>query len=150
MTTKKPGKTRPPRLRQVWPAVEPEHQPRLGYSRDAKLRKVRDLLAWRSLRTEVLGSRLLQNPAWDALLHIYAGELANCAVTLSELASALETSTAAADRWVRVLEAEGLVDRRASSESALAAVQLTDHGIGGMHALFELLPGRGYSGALSA
>jgi DNA-binding MarR family transcriptional regulator len=138
-----------PRLRQVWPPVGPEDHPRLGYRRDEKLRKAKDLLAWRSMRTEVLGSTLLHDPAWELLLHIYAGELANCAVTPPELAAALQTSVASVERWLRALHGEGLVDQSSHSETS-SPVRLTDHGIGGMHALFELLPCRGSPGALSA
>lgn len=140
----------PPRLRQVWPPVEPQGQQRLGSRPDAKLRQVRGVLGWRSMRAEVLGSRLLYDPAWEVLLHIYAAELADCTTTLPLLAAAMETSASTLQRWVRALEDEGLIKQEPFSGPTPAAIRLTDHGIGGMHALFELLPARGSPSALSA
>lgn len=148
--TENDGVRTPPKLRQIWPPIESGEQPRLGSRRDAKLRKVSDLLAWRSLRAEVLGCNLLNDPAWDLLLHVYAAELANRPVTLLELASALRINASSVHRWARALEEEGLVELGQSPDPASGSLRLTDRGIGGMHALFELLPIGSPSSSLSA
>jgi len=142
--------SRTPWLRQVWPPVRTEAESRLNCQNARKLRQVQSVLRWRAMRAKVLSSTLFSDPAWEALLQVYASELGDCPPTLMQLASALQSPPAVAGTWVRALEEEGLVRWQEASEAAPLTIRLTDSGMGGMHALFELWPDRGSAATLSA
>lgn len=65
---------------------------------------IRSVLLVRRARGAVLGENLFSEPAWDALLELYAGELGGRSMTLSDLARATDTPVSVMARWQAALE----------------------------------------------
>lgn len=69
--------------------------------------QIESLLQARRGRSEVFGDGLFSDPAWDILLELFAAQLAQRRVELSDLAAIAPASTLA--RWVAVLQERELV-----------------------------------------
>lgn len=78
---------------------------------DKRRIETRDLVASvleiRKNRSEVFGSDLFSDPAWDILLELFAAELTKRKVKLADLNSIAALSTVA--RWLAALEQRGLI-----------------------------------------
>lgn len=66
----------------------------------------------RARRTMFLPSELFAEPAWDILVELYAFELVSRVVTESEIADRISVPIKTAARWMKMLEAHNLIDRR--------------------------------------
>lgn len=81
------------------------------WSRSAKTGMTEDqiasILQIRRRRSEVFGEGLFSDPAWDILLELFAAQLRQRRLELTDLESIAPTSTLA--RWVAVLQERGLV-----------------------------------------
>jgi DNA-binding MarR family transcriptional regulator len=91
-------------------------------------------------RDAVLGPNLFSEPAWDALLELYAAKLGNRRISLSELSRAINIPPSTTMRWITVLEGRGLITVSTSDTGGSGPVwidltkdgaskikQLTDH-----------------------
>jgi DNA-binding MarR family transcriptional regulator len=97
--------------------------------------KVQSTLKHRARRLEYLRSELLNDPAWDILLELYAFELLQHRVTLPELTERISIPISTSLRWVKMLEAENLAARTVDpDDSTRVTVALTRKG-------FEALDG---------
>jgi DNA-binding MarR family transcriptional regulator len=65
----------------------------------------------RKLRSTFFGSDLFTDPAWDILLELYAAELGQQRVTVTDVGVAADVPATTALRWLRKLEQDGLVER---------------------------------------
>jgi hypothetical protein len=69
--------------------------------------QIASILQIRRRRSEVFGEGLFSDPAWDILLELFAAQLRQRRLELTDLESIAPTSTLA--RWVAVLQERGLV-----------------------------------------
>ncbi len=100
--------------------------------------QVRSEIDNRAKRLDYLRPDLLAEPAWDILLHVYSFELVQSRVTASELANRINVPSTTAVRWMKVLEAEGLLDRTISAaEPTQVTISLTLEGIEAMDGYFS-------------
>jgi DNA-binding MarR family transcriptional regulator len=76
------------------------------------LTRVNALIQERARRSDHFPTELFSEPAWDILLALYAAEMAQQRVTALKLAEQVLAPTTTALRWLKVLEAVGLVDRK--------------------------------------
>ena len=74
--------------------------------------RVRDVQHERNRRSEYFRSELFSDPAWDILLDLYAAELAQNRVAVSQVGSLSNVPVTTAGRWLKLLESEGLVVRK--------------------------------------
>lgn len=70
---------------------------------------MRSILVARRARSEIFGEGLFADPAWDILLELYAANLGQRTIDLSELSRALELPSSIIRRWIAALEARGLL-----------------------------------------
>lgn len=107
--------------------------------RKARPNKVRACIRWRAARSELLGQNLFYDPAWDILLCLYASHLEGAESGLEELKRWVDVPVTVLCRWLTVLEERRLISRNKSRSGADGSIALTDTGLGGMHALYEVL-----------
>ena len=74
--------------------------------------QVRSIIRARQLRARFFPAELFADPAWDILLDLYAAEMSQLRVSVSNacIASAVPATTGL--RWLKQLERHGLVVRR--------------------------------------
>lgn len=85
------------------------------------------IISARRERSNHLPARLFSEPAWDMMLELLHGELADRPVTVAMLIDASGVSHRAAIRWLNALEAHGLVARGATAETRKSEqVELTN------------------------
>ena len=108
-------------------------------TRKAKPNKVRMCIRWRAARSELLGHNLFYDPAWDIMLCLYASHLEGVETGLEELKQWIDVPATVLCRWLTVLEERRLISRNKSRSGADESISLTDTGLGGMHALYEVL-----------
>ena len=87
-----------------------EHIQRLMPKTDAES-LVQQILCARQFRSSIFGKGLFGDPAWDIVLALYLGQLRNQTVPITRLAEAASVSVQAVDRWLAVLEGQGLIER---------------------------------------
>ena len=75
-------------------------------------RDVRDAIRSRRLRDRFFARGLLEDPAWDMLLDLFAAELEGSAVSVSSLCIAAAVAPTTALRWIARLTDAGLFERR--------------------------------------
>lgn len=113
-----------------------------GYgSRRAKSATVRYVIQTRSRRATFFRASLFADPAWDILLLVYSAQLEQQRLAVSELWPQLGLPATTVTRWIKILQAEGLI---ASTVDHLnrwqSFVSLTDAGFLAMNSFFETLP----------
>jgi DNA repair protein RadC len=87
----------------------------------------RRILERRRLRDAEFGASLFGEPAWESLLELYIRESSGLSTTAAQLRAASTGPSSTSERWLKKLEQEGLVRRRAhpaSNDSEF--VELTD------------------------
>ena len=87
-----------------------EHIQRLMPKTDAES-LVEQILCARQFRSSIFVRGLFGDPAWDIVLALYLGQLRNQSVPITRLAEAASVSVHAVDRWLAVLEGQGLIER---------------------------------------
>ena len=91
---------------------------------------IQSLLLARRARDELLGKDLFSDPAWDLLLELYSAELGARAVSLDELALAIEAPPSTAARWLSALDERGLTESTADpAVPGRILVRLTSEGL---------------------
>jgi DNA-binding MarR family transcriptional regulator len=92
----------------------------------------------RTQRTRFLPRSLFAEPAWDILLELYAAELAQRRVSITQICSAARVPTTTALRWLNTLEANHLVTRSVDPLDARRYfVALTEAGAQAMEDFFQ-------------
>jgi DNA-binding MarR family transcriptional regulator len=90
---------------------------------------IQSILIARRGREAVLGPNLFSDPAWDALLELYAAKLGQRKIPLTDLATAIDIPESTAARWISVLVERGLVaSESGTSETARLCISLTAEG----------------------
>ena len=94
----------------------------------------------RGLRLRFLDPQLFGEPAWDMLLDLYRAEIAQQRIAIGSVCIASGVPMTTALRWLRAMEAKGLVQRRPSpNDLRRTYVELTPEAIAAMDALFEAI-----------
>jgi hypothetical protein len=89
-----------------------EHVQHLMAATDAEA-LVEQILCARQLRSSIFGEGLFADPPWDIILILYRGQLRKETVSVACLAEAASVSANAVERWLAVLDRQGLIERRA-------------------------------------
>lgn len=74
---------------------------------------VKSELLKRTLRYDYFPDRMLGEPAWDMLLDLYSADCSGSDISVTSLCIASHMPTTTALRWVKFMEDEGWVNRRA-------------------------------------
>lgn len=83
----------------------------------------------RNVRASVFGEDLFGEPAWDILLELYACELSQQRISVSNTSAAAGVPATSALRWMAVLEEKKLIAREKDPLDARRVwVSLTSHG----------------------
>lgn len=113
-----------------------EHVQRLMAATDAES-LVDQILCARQLRSSIFGQGLFADPPWDIVLILYLAQLRNETVPLARLAEAASISANAVDRWLAVLDQQGLIKRtRSVSDDREPQVELSQKGSSAMRRWF--------------
>ena len=100
-----------------------------GHSDQAVRWYLNSILSARQKRSKYLDERLFAEPAWDILLHVYAAELGmRQRLSVQCLADAARVPASTALRWIRALDAEGLVTCKPIVDAGQAVVGLSEAG----------------------
>lgn len=75
-------------------------------------KQVRAVIRARRARAEFFEPALFADPAWDMLLELFASELGNQRMSVTALCAGAAVPATTALRWIRTLEAHGLVQRK--------------------------------------
>lgn len=104
-------------------------------------RYIRGLLSQRRNRDRFFPDGFFADPAWDILLELYAAALAQFRVSVSNLCIGAAVPATTALRWIKQLEDEGLIDRRADpTDGRRHFLMLSDKGLDAMSAYFRTVP----------
>jgi DNA-binding MarR family transcriptional regulator len=89
-------------------------------------------------RDAFLPAHLFADPAWDMLLELYACELDQTRMSISNLCDASAVPATTALRWIGTLESEGLIQRQSDPLDARRFfVRLTSKAVSSMEAYFQ-------------
>ncbi|MGB3753709.1 MAG: MarR family transcriptional regulator [Parerythrobacter sp.] len=103
-------------------------------------RLVRQVIEQRRLRDQFFDAKLFADPAWDILLDLTAARAENLRVSVSSLCIAAAVPPTTALRWVREMEAAGLLDRVADdTDKRRVFIALADGAANAMAAYFARL-----------
>jgi DNA-binding MarR family transcriptional regulator len=81
---------------------------------------------------------LFSDPAWDVLLEVYDSELSQISPIMAQIGVKSHTPTTTTNRWIKVLELEGLLSRRIDTLDARRVfVELTVKGRRGISGYFR-------------
>jgi DNA-binding MarR family transcriptional regulator len=81
---------------------------------------------------------MFSDPAWDVLLELYAFELSQQRITLTQLGVMSHVPATTVSRWITALEGEGLVERKIDHlDSRRVYVALTRKGTFAMDGYFR-------------
>lgn len=106
-----------------------------------KAKWCRQLVRARRERNRFFSAGLFGEPAWDMLLELYAADLSQRRVTVSNLAEASGTPMTTALRWIDALVKEGFAARRPDPlDKRRVFVALTQAGTGSMERYLDSLP----------
>jgi hypothetical protein len=109
-----------------------EHVQHLMAKTDAES-LVEQILCARQFRSSIFGKGLFADPAWDIVLTLYLGQLRNESVPIARLAKAASVSASGVDRWLAVLDQQGLIERtRTISDNEEFQVGLSQKGSSAM------------------
>ena len=104
-------------------------------------RAIREMLDARRLRDRYFGQSLFGEPAWDILLELYASELAQVRITVSQLCIGAAVPATTALRWIGNLEAGGLLTRHKDKlDGRRVFVFLTDKAREAFRSYFDSVP----------
>lgn len=109
---------------------------------NATERSVRTMLQLRRRRDSFFGAELFADPAWDILLELYAAALGQFRVSVTNLCVGAAVPPTTALRWIKQLEDEGLIERRADPmDGRRYFMMLSGKGLNAMNAYFRGVPG---------
>jgi DNA-binding MarR family transcriptional regulator len=74
-------------------------------------RQILDVIKARRARAKHFSGDLFADPAWDILLELYAAELGQRRICVSSVCAGAAVPQTTALRWIKVLEAKGLIHR---------------------------------------
>ncbi len=74
--------------------------------------EIRQVIRLRRLRDQFFGNGLLEDPAWDMLLDLFAADLERAQVSVSSLCIAAAVAPTTALRWIGRMTDEGLLQRQ--------------------------------------
>ena len=104
-------------------------------------RYIRNLLKMRRNRDRFFRSDLFADPAWDILLELYAAALGQYRMSVSALCTGAAVPATTALRWIKQLEDEGLIGRRADpTDGRRHFLELSGKGVDAMNAYFKAIP----------
>ena len=96
---------------------------------------LRQAIRARRLRGQFFDPTLLEDPAWDMLLDLFAAGLEHRSVSVSSLCIAAAVPPTTALRWIGTMHEAGLFERRADpSDRRRAYIGLSQKGLDGMRA----------------
>ena len=108
-------------------------------SDEIRIPAVREAMARRADRTKFLPAHLFADPAWDMLLDLYYSDLMQRRITISSLCIASNVPATTALRWIKALQADGLISRQADPlDGRRHFVALTSTGMTAMKAIFSI------------
>ena len=73
---------------------------------------MRTLLKLRRNRDKIFGGELFADPAWDILLELYAAELGQFRVSVTNLCLGAAVPATTALRWISSLQKKRMIERR--------------------------------------
>ena len=104
-------------------------------------RYIRVMIKLRRHRDSFFGNELFADPAWDMLLELYASALGQLRVTVSSLCLAAAVPATTALRWITLLEAEGLIERRPDPiDGRRKFISLSEKALDAMNGYFRTVP----------
>lgn len=104
-------------------------------------RQIRAMLQLRRQRDRFFDGDIFADPAWDILLELYAATLGQFRVSISNLCVGAAVPATTALRWIKQLEDQGLIERRADpTDGRRHFVMLSHKGLGAMNAYFRTVP----------
>jgi DNA-binding MarR family transcriptional regulator len=108
------------------------------YRTAERFAEVQAAIGDRARRREYICSEVLTEPAWDILLQLYAYNLVGEIPPLNELTDRINVPSTTSIRWIKMLEAEGLVVREADpGNPAAVRAHLTTSGLSAMTGYFS-------------
>lgn len=107
---------------------------------NARLQQVFKHIALRASRSELFGSQLFSDPAWDLLLSGFVAALQAKKLTTSEFCASVDMPPSTAHRWINKLIQDGLLERRGDLfDGRLSWLHLTSRAIQGLNSYFDTL-----------
>ena len=123
------------RVAELEARLVPDPSP-LGYTDEKLARIARKIYRTRQLRRTVFEPDLFAEPAWDMLLALFINRVRGVRVPTTSLVIAAGVPNATGLRWVRVLEAHGLLRRYDNpADRRFVLVEITDAGFARMRRL---------------
>lgn len=108
------------------------------YASAERLADVQGALRDRARRREHFCSELLTEPAWDILLELYTYELLGRRPSMAELIERINVPSTTSVRWIKMLEADGLIWREVgSSDVTEVCLSLMPKGLNAMEGYFS-------------
>lgn len=102
---------------------------------------IRALLAMRRNRDCFFEGALFADPAWDILLELYAAALGQQRMSVGQLCRGAAVPGTTALRWITMLEAQGLIDRKPDPRDGRRFyVSLSSTGLASMVRYFKTVP----------
>lgn len=102
--------------------------------------QVRQFIAARMARDQLLGTSLFSDPAWDMLVEAFACQIEGVRLTISELCARCSAPETTALRWLKKLEEVSLMMRQSDPiDRRRTYLVLTADAIKGLDRYFELL-----------
>jgi DNA-binding MarR family transcriptional regulator len=113
----------------------------LGSDAQVTERDVQTLLRLRQKRDQFFGATLFADPAWDILLELYAAELGQRRISVSNLGLGAGVPVTTTLRWIKTLEMKGMVGRIADPmDRRRVFVALTSDTVRAMEQFFACVP----------
>lgn len=102
---------------------------------------VRALLTMRRNRDRFFDDAMFADPAWDILLELYAATLGQQKISVGSLCLGAAVPGTTALRWISMLEAKGLIDRKPDPRDGRRFhVSLSSTGLDAMVRYFKTVP----------
>jgi DNA-binding MarR family transcriptional regulator len=103
----------------------------------SRLAIVDNAIGERARRFDHFRADLFADPAWDILLQLYASELAQELITVSQLVEKSRVPSTTTVRWINMLECDSLITRRIDPHEGRVFVALTQKGSEAMNDYFS-------------
>jgi DNA-binding MarR family transcriptional regulator len=104
-------------------------------------REIRMLIRLRRNRDRFFAADLFADPAWDILLELYAAQLGQLRISVSNLCAAAAVPATTALRWITQLEEKGLIARRSDpTDGRRQFLMLSSEGFDAMNGYFRTVP----------
>lgn len=141
---------RDPRVKNAWDHLEGlangQRTVATPSENEKMLALARSNLWARRIREQHLPDPMFGEPAWDMILSLYVGAVAEARSTVSSLSRASRAPPTTALRWMDYLEREQFVTRRSSpTDKRVVFVELTERGRVTIEAYLRDLISRGFT-----